>query len=346
MLRFRRYRVFLVFALFVTAALYYFTTVRDWQEATASSVESLKRYGQKEKTSSVLALVGTATLPEAFAVEVVPSTSALHNEASGELVWSKTHQGKETTARPSTSLLSPTPQALKEDVSLSEAPAEIVPTPVSQTAAAIQDNSVVPEGKGRFEGPPPLANQPTIHWTRLPEHFPVPSESIIQLPTGKPSHIPRIQHAFKDESPSARAARKQKLEAIKDVFTNTWKDYEDLAWGHDELAPVTGKPRDPFCGWGATLIDSLDTLYIMDLREEFERAVTAVGNVDFTTSSRPDIPVFETTIRYLGGLLSAYDLSQGAYKVLLTKAKELGDILMSTFDTPNRMPIMFYYWKP
>lgn len=37
--------------------------------------------------------------------------------------------------------------------------------------------------------------------------------------------------------------------------------------------------------------------------------------------------VFETTIRYVGGLLSAYELSDRQHSVLLQKAKELGDKL-------------------
>lgn len=37
--------------------------------------------------------------------------------------------------------------------------------------------------------------------------------------------------------------------------------------------------------------------------------------------------VFETTIRYLGGLLSAYELSNQQFPVLLQKAKEVGDKL-------------------
>jgi Glycosyl hydrolase family 47 len=35
--------------------------------------------------------------------------------------------------------------------------------------------------------------------------------------------------------------------------------------------------------------------------------------------------VFETTIRYLAGLLSAYELSNNQYPVLLQKAKEVAD---------------------
>lgn len=37
--------------------------------------------------------------------------------------------------------------------------------------------------------------------------------------------------------------------------------------------------------------------------------------------------MFETTIRYLGGILSAYELSGEKYPILVQKAKELGDKL-------------------
>ena len=37
------------------------------------------------------------------------------------------------------------------------------------------------------------------------------------------------------------------------------------------------------------------------------------------------VSVFETTIRYLGGLLSAYELSGQKYTILRDKAKEVAD---------------------
>jgi mannosyl-oligosaccharide alpha-1,2-mannosidase len=58
-----------------------------------------------------------------------------------------------------------------------------------------------------------------------------------------------------------------------------------------------------------------------------------------------EINVFETTIRYLGGFLSAYDLSNGQFPSLLTKAIEMGDMLYFAFDTPNRMPITRWNFK-
>ena len=105
----------------------------------------------------------------------------------------------------------------------------------------------------------------------------------------------------------------------------------------DELAPISGGRKDPFGGWAATLVDALDTLWLMDMRVEFLEAVEAAVSIDFGTSSLKEINVFETTIRYLGGFIAAYDLSGD--ERLLVKAIELGDMLLVAFDTPNRLPV-------
>lgn len=77
----------------------------------------------------------------------------------------------------------------------------------------------------------------------------------------------------------------------------------------------------------------------MGLHDDFEEAVMAVEKLDFTICTLDEINVFETTIRYLGGFLGAYDISEGKYPILLKKALEVGQMLYNAFDTPNRMPI-------
>ncbi|KAI5361428.1 Putative glycoside hydrolase family 47, six-hairpin glycosidase-like superfamily [Septoria linicola] len=196
-------------------------------------------------------------------------------------------------------------------------------------------------GVGRLDQEPYVAptysSPPPVHWSKQPESWPV--TSTIQLPTGSPSPIPRIQSAKK-------GADAERLKAIKEATKHAWKGYRDIGWGFDEVAPVSGYGKNSFNGWGATLVDSLDTLWIMGLVSEFEDAVNQTSYIDFTTSSRNDIPLFEVTIRYLGGLIAAYDVSGQKYRVLLDKAVELAEILYSAFDTPNRMPETYYYWKP
>ncbi len=236
-------------------------------------------------------------------------------------------------------------------ISLTMAPLaeEVIPdrtmAPPNKVSAE-EDNGVYQVGPGRATPIEFSPTPPIVHWEKQVEHFPVPTESIIQLPTGKPIPIPKIQYQFLDETPIARTQREERLGRVREEFKKAWNGYKTYAWMHDELAPISGEYRDPFAGWAATLVDSLDTLHIMGLEEDFEEAVRAVGNIDFTTAKRQDIQVFETTIRYLGGLLAAYDVSGGTKKILLDKAVELGEVLMGVFDTPNRMPVLYYNWKP
>lgn len=185
-----------------------------------------------------------------------------------------------------------------------------------------------------------------VHWVKQPEHFPIPTASIIPLPSTKPETVPRIQASFHTDLIINRRIREKKLNAIKGTFQKHWNSYRDRAWEHDELKPVSGDFRDPYAGWCATLVDSLDTLWIMGLKDEFEEAVLAVKSIDFKTTLRVALPMFEVIIRYLGGLLGAYDVSGQKYDTLLSKAVELAEVLMPAFDTPNRLPKLPYRWQP
>ncbi|CAN1306066.1 Mannosyl-oligosaccharide 1,2-alpha-mannosidase MNS1 [Linum perenne] len=124
-------------------------------------------------------------------------------------------------------------------------------------------------------------------------------------------------------------------EKVKEAMIHAWSSYEKYAWGHDELQPQTKNGVDSFGGLGATLIDALDTLYIMGLDEQFQRAKEWVANsLDFNKDY--DASVFETTIRVVGGLLSAYDLS--GEKVFIEKATDIADRLLPAWDSPTGIP--------
>lgn len=59
---------------------------------------------------------------------------------------------------------------------------------------------------------------------------------------------------------------RERLEAVCDAFRHAWKGYKDYAWGHDELKPIS-KSFGEWFGLGLTLIDALDTMWIMGLKE-------------------------------------------------------------------------------
>ena len=186
---------------------------------------------------------------------------------------------------------------------------------------------------------------PPPRFTVLPENFPVPEDEVIRLPDGKPKAIPKIQHNFARETTPERRERLKKLKRLKKTFLKHWAGYKEFAWDHDELRPVSGGFQDPFAGWRATLVDTLDVLWIMGLKDEFEEAVEEVAHIDFKTTKKQVLPLFEVAIRYMGGLIAAYDISEAKYPTLLHKAEELAEVLMGAFDTPNRMPKTFYHWR-
>ncbi len=122
------------------------------------------------------------------------------------------------------------------------------------------------------------------------------------------------------------------------MMQHAWSGYETYAWGKDELNPVSlsGKlgvmgGMDGFRGMGASLVDAMSTLHMMGLEDEFGHAKEWVSeSMSFSNATAQQISFFETTIRLLGGLLSAHDLSGDP--ALLHMAEELGDCLKAVFD--------------
>ncbi|PBP18725.1 class 1 alpha-mannosidase 1a [Diplocarpon rosae] len=334
MLRLRRYRVFLFFAVIFIFLVVQLRKKSDWsrplniQDPNAPPQYDSHKHDHIQTPSPIAqqqsikeAQLPTSTNTAAQAVQPVSSTSIA----------------------PPAAVKPVHPESILEGALPDRTP--VPPTKVSGGGRDDSLHAVSPPGRQEFSTSLAEVVEP-VHWKRQAQHFPIPAESLIKLPTGTPMTIPRIQHKFNDETTDAKINREQRQARVKQEFKKAWTGYKTKAWLHDELSPVTGNFRDPFCGWAATLVDTLDTLWIMDLQEEFEEAVKAVDLIDFTTSPRNDIPMFETTIRYLGGLVAAYDVSGAKYKTLLAKAVELAEILIGAFDTPNRMPVLFYHWMP
>ncbi|GAC1401886.1 MAG: hypothetical protein NVSMB68_16160 [Thermoanaerobaculia bacterium] len=139
---------------------------------------------------------------------------------------------------------------------------------------------------------------------------------------------------------SARTVDRARLAArVKAETLTSWRAYEKYAWGHDELRPLTKTARD---WYGESLlmtpVDSLDTLLIMGFTEEAEKAKALI--IDRLSFDK-DISVqnFEVTIRLLGGLLSAFQLTGD--ERLLHLADDLGGRLLPGFNSPTGMPYRY-----
>uniref|UniRef100_A0A8D3B856 alpha-1,2-Mannosidase n=1 Tax=Scophthalmus maximus TaxID=52904 RepID=A0A8D3B856_SCOMX len=136
------------------------------------------------------------------------------------------------------------------------------------------------------------------------------------------------------EAKSSNESESDRPEAVREAFRHAWKGYKDFAWGHDELRPISRSYGEWF-GLGLTLIDALDTMWILGLKEEFEEAKAWVA-AELTFNKNVDVNLFESTIRILGGLLSTYHLTGDA--LFLDKAKDIGSRLMPAFNTPSKIP--------
>ncbi|KAG0133549.1 glycoside hydrolase [Tuber indicum] len=136
-------------------------------------------------------------------------------------------------------------------------------------------------------------------------------------------------------------------EKVKEAFTLSWNAYEKHAWGNDQFFPVTKAGRQMIPkGMGWIIVDALDTMMIMNLTKPLEKAQHWVEH-SLTFEQDSEVNTFETTIRMLGGLLSAHYLSQdlklvpvkkAAEDMYLNKATDLADRLLGAFDSPSGVP--------
>ncbi|KAI0169123.1 glycoside hydrolase family 47 protein [Hypoxylon sp. FL1284] len=184
----------------------------------------------------------------------------------------------------------------------------------------------------------------SYNWSK--QRFQYPIAEYTPLPTGAPLSLLKVQYAFTADTSPEGVAREEVLAdrraEVKAAFVKSWTGYKNVGFGYDELKPVSGVGTDApgFGGYGATLVDSLSTLWIMGLKDEFYEAAAAAVTINWADTSDTSVNFFETTIRHLGGLLGAYDLSLET--ALLEKAIELGDMLYVAYDTPNHMPPFWF----
>ncbi|CAL8110468.1 unnamed protein product [Orchesella dallaii] len=155
---------------------------------------------------------------------------------------------------------------------------------------------------------------------------------------GKPPAKPLITQGGEDPDPIIR----QRRDFVKQMMKDAWDDYERYAWGQNELKPIsqTGQNGGIFgnAEIAATAIDSLDTLYIMEMMDEYAKARGLVANLTFTGIDAA-VSIFETNIRIVGGCLTAYALTQD--RVFVDKALQMAELLLPAFDTPSGLPYSY-----
>ena len=144
------------------------------------------------------------------------------------------------------------------------------------------------------------------------------------------------------------SADEKKVEVVIKAAKRTFSNYREQAWGYDDIKPVSGTPGTSKSGWGVFIVDSCTTLALMGLWDELSLEVDfIVQELDFGGAEGLVDP-FETTIRYLGGLVSLVDLidskivpetvvSKEQRDKILDKAITLGGVLAPAYDTRTGM---------
>lgn len=143
------------------------------------------------------------------------------------------------------------------------------------------------------------------------------------------------------------------------MFRFAWNGYYTYAYPHDDYIPSNNSFSDSRNGWGVLMFDALDTAIIMEQDDIVDIILDFVPTVDFTKNNAfgkydaQSTSLFETTIRYLGGMMGAYDLLKGPFRhleiserkvdALLEQAKTLANTLKFAFETPTGIPVNDFY---
>ncbi|KAG8228037.1 hypothetical protein J437_LFUL007207 [Ladona fulva] len=124
------------------------------------------------------------------------------------------------------------------------------------------------------------------------------------------------------------------------MMKHAWDNYVRYAWGKNELRPLSrrGHSASIFgsASLGATIVDGLDTLYIMGMEEEYNQGREWIANNLDLNNMNSDLSVFETNIRFVGGLLSCYALTGDV--MFREKAEHVAEKLLPAFKTPTGIP--------
>jgi mannosyl-oligosaccharide alpha-1,2-mannosidase len=130
---------------------------------------------------------------------------------------------------------------------------------------------------------------------------------------------------------AARENWRALAEDVRGEMRWAWRHYRERAWGKDQIRPLSGGAESFSIKGkhvGLSLVEALDTLWLMELDDEFADGVAWIkAELDFDVDG--EVSVFETIIRLVGGLLSAHLASDDP--VLLAKARDLADRLMPAF---------------
>ncbi|XP_030563043.1 mannosyl-oligosaccharide alpha-1,2-mannosidase IA isoform X2 [Drosophila novamexicana] len=213
------------------------------------------------------------------------------------------------------------PQAAADAVA--QAPA---PVPAAQQEQPMEQEAP-PEMAAHHRVSMPASDDTILNNNNNPLH----GEQQLKLPMGMGREL-AAEHAD--------AGIKEKRLKVKEMMEHAWHNYKLYAWGKNELRPLSQRPHSGsiFGSYdlGATIVDGLDTLYIMGLEKEYKEGRDWIERRFSLDNISAELSVFETNIRFVGGMLTLYAFTgDPLYK---EKAQHIADKLLPAFQTPTGIP--------
>ncbi|ERF70226.1 hypothetical protein EPUS_00414 [Endocarpon pusillum Z07020] len=145
----------------------------------------------------------------------------------------------------------------------------------------------------------------------------------------------------------------ERRDKVTEAFKISWDGYEKYAWGMDEYQPISKKGRNMVeGGMGWIIVDALDTMIMMNLTSRVKHAREWIAT-SLNYNAHHEVNTFETTIRMLGGLLSAHylsttfpdlaplqedDVNQPGEDLYIEKATDLADRILGAFESKSGIP--------
>lgn len=87
----------------------------------------------------------------------------------------------------------------------------------------------------------------------------------------------KVQYNF----PKGTNSDQSKANAVRDLYRLSWDQYAQYCFGHDQINVLDNTCEDDIFGWGATIVDGMDTAIIMNLTDVVTKQLAFVSQIDF-----------------------------------------------------------------
>lgn len=100
-----------------------------------------------------------------------------------------------------------------------------------------------------------------------------PSEKTIESATCK-----KVQFDF----PAGTNSNTSRADAVRGLYRRSWAQYAEYCFGADELMALNNTCTNDLFGWGASIVDGIDTAIIMNLTDIVGTQLAFIAQTDYT----------------------------------------------------------------